>query len=91
METYVSKVTTAGQITLPKPLRKSLKVEDEAFIQFEKIGDAIVLKKLDVEKDILALLRKKIKKSGITKKEVFKLIEEASEEIWEEAYAENLS
>ncbi|MEA2053722.1 MAG: AbrB/MazE/SpoVT family DNA-binding domain-containing protein [Candidatus Thermoplasmatota archaeon] len=91
METYVSKVTTAGQITLPKTLRKFLKVEDGSFIQFEKVGDAIVLRKLDAEEHILASLKKKIKKSGVTKEKIAELIEESSKEAWKETYAKDFS
>ncbi|MEW6070204.1 MAG: AbrB/MazE/SpoVT family DNA-binding domain-containing protein [Candidatus Thermoplasmatota archaeon] len=87
MEAYISKVTTAGQITIPKEIRRILGLDKDSYVEFERIGDTIVLKKLKAEEDILKNIRKKIKKSGITRKRLAEIIEDASGKVWKETYA----
>lgn len=87
MEAYISKVTTAGQVTLPKEIRRLLNLDKDSYIEFERVGDTFVLKKLKAEEDILKKIRKKIKKSGITKRHLAEIVGEASEKVWKETYA----
>lgn len=87
MEAYISKVTTAGQVTLPKGLREFLGLDKDSYVEFERVGKAVVLKKLRAEEDVLKKIRKKIKKSGVTRKKLAELVEELSEKVWKETYA----
>ncbi|MBW2369905.1 MAG: AbrB/MazE/SpoVT family DNA-binding domain-containing protein [Deltaproteobacteria bacterium] len=40
----VSKITSKGQVTIPKKIRDSLKVAPGDYVQFVIVGDTIVLK-----------------------------------------------
>lgn len=73
-----------GQVTLPKEIREELDISKNDFIIIEKIGETYFIKKLNEEKKLLALVREKIKKSGITREKLDEIIEEVSEDIWKE-------
>jgi AbrB family looped-hinge helix DNA binding protein len=85
-ETYVCKVTSVGQITLPKEIRNELNVRGEDFIILEKIGKTYFLRKFGVEKNILKKIRARVKKSGITREKLAKILEEVSESTWRKMY-----
>jgi AbrB family looped-hinge helix DNA binding protein len=89
MESYISKVTTAGQITLPKEIRTLLGLDKDSYVEFDKVGNAIILRKLKAEEEMLKEIRRKIKKSGITKEQLTKIIKETSRKAWKENYAKN--
>ncbi|MFH1722616.1 MAG: AbrB/MazE/SpoVT family DNA-binding domain-containing protein [Candidatus Altiarchaeota archaeon] len=85
--TYISKITSAGQITIPAEIRKKLSLEKEDFLEFDEVGNAIVVRKLKLQLDVLNRVREKIKKSGVTKKKALDAVEAASRETWRENYA----
>ncbi|MFQ6106497.1 MAG: AbrB/MazE/SpoVT family DNA-binding domain-containing protein, partial [Thermoplasmata archaeon] len=80
------KVTVAGQVTLPKKLRDHLGIEEGTLVEFVSMGNAVVLRKLRGDRDFLRKVRAKIKKSGLTKKQVLRLVEEAAAEEWKGTY-----
>jgi len=81
-DAYVCKVTSVGQITLPKEIRDELEVGGEDYIILERIGDTYFLKKVGVERVLLKRVREKVKKSGITREKLTKILEETSEDVW---------
>ena len=76
MSSYVSKVTQAGQITIPKSIRKSLGLDDEDFVEFTQVGDAILMQTLKASKGKVETIRRKIRRSGMTKERVEAIVEE---------------
>jgi len=76
MSSYVSKVTQAGQITIPKSIRESLGLGDEDFVEFTQVGDAILMQKLKASKGKVEAIRRKIRRSGITRERVEAIVEE---------------
>jgi AbrB family looped-hinge helix DNA binding protein len=86
MDSYVGKVTGAGQITLPKKLRELLGIEEGTLIEFVSMGDAVVLRKLRGDEDLLRRIRAKIRKSGISKDRVLRVVEDAAAEEWKAAH-----
>jgi AbrB family looped-hinge helix DNA binding protein len=60
-----SKITSKGQITLPKEVRKLLNVQEGNVIVFEKENDKIVIKPAKTLRDFKGLLK------GTNKKEYF--------------------
>jgi len=76
MSSYVSKVTQAGQITIPKSIRESLGLGDEDFVEFTQVGDAILMQKLKASKGKVDAIRRKIRRSGITRERVEAIVEE---------------
>jgi len=82
-EAYISKVTSVGQITLPKEVREELGLGQDDYVVIEKIGGTYFIKKFQGEKRLLALIREKVKKSGITRERLQMMVEEESEAVWE--------
>jgi AbrB family looped-hinge helix DNA binding protein len=81
-EAYVCKVTSVGQITLPKEVRGELELGGEDFVVLEKVGETYFIRKIGAEKAILRKIRAKVKKSGITREKLTKILEEVSENTW---------
>ena len=54
-----AKISSKGQITLPKEVRKLLKVDVGAVVVFEKEDDKVVLKSAKTLKDFKGLLKGK--------------------------------
>ena len=81
-EAYVVKVSSVGQVTLPKEIREKLDITRDDYIVIEKIGETYFIKKLDQEKDLLEKIRKRVKKSGITKERLDEIIEEEADDVW---------
>jgi len=82
METYVSKVTTAGQVTIPKKVRDALDLDDEDFVEFARVGNAILLRKLQARRDKVQGIREKIRRSGLTRTRVEAIVKETRKEMW---------
>ncbi len=82
MATYVSKVTSAGQITIPKKIREGLNISDEDLVEFTKVGDAVLMRKMMASKARLDAIRAKIRRTGLTRERVNEIVEEVREEIW---------
>lgn len=85
-EAYVCKVTSVGQMTLPKEAREELEVEGGDFVILEKIGETYFLRKMGGEKAFLKKIRAKVKKSGITREKLTEILEEVSESTWRETH-----
>ena len=90
MARYISKVTGAGQITLPKKIRDALRVREGSFIIVEEYGGGAYIRALNADEKTMETIRRKIKKSGVSKAEVDRIVEEERERLWEESYAQAL-
>ncbi len=90
MARFVSKVTGAGQITLPKKIREALRLREDSFIIVEEYGEGAYIRALNADEKTLDAIRRKIKKSGISKAEVDRIVEEERVRLWEESYAKAL-
>jgi AbrB family looped-hinge helix DNA binding protein len=82
-DTYVVKVSSVGQVTLPKEMRKELGLTKDDYILIEKIGGTFFLKKLEADRDILEMIRRRVRKSCITRERLDEIIEEESQDVWE--------
>ncbi len=74
-----TKMSTRGQVVIPKRIREFLNVnEDSIFTVVALDRETIVLRKLSKEKILadFAKIRKKVKKAGLTRKDVEKAIAE---------------
>ena len=67
MESYISKVTSAGQLTLPKKVRKGLGLKGSEYVEVALLGKAVVIRRLRKEDELLETIRRKVKKSGLTR------------------------
>ena len=53
MESYISKVTSAGQLTLPKKVRKGLGLKGSEYVEVALLGKAVVIRRLREEDELL--------------------------------------
>ncbi len=76
MATYVSKVTSAGQITIPKKVREVLELSEEDLVEFRQIGDAVLMQKMKANRVKLDAIRAKIRRLGMTRERAMEIVEE---------------
>ena len=79
----VTKISSKGQVVIPKPIRESLKLrEGDRLIAYAR-GDLIILKRVKGGESILSLLsqptRKKMEDLGVTRKDVDNAVDWARE------------
>ncbi len=82
MEVEIAKVSSKGQIVIPSSVRKMLGIKpQDRFLVFGK-GDTVLFKKIEktvLDKtfdEIAEPIREEIKKSGLTEKDLDRLIHE---------------
>jgi len=68
------KITRRGQITIPRPIRKSLKLHEGDMLDFFYLDDMVLLKKkkepVEVFRSLAEKVRKEFKRKGITRDDV---------------------
>jgi antitoxin PrlF len=79
----VIKVTSKGQVTLPKEIRRKLQISKDSYIAVDIIGDYIIMKKVGLKlKELSELVQKNATKKNITKKEINDAILRSRNEVW---------
>lgn len=84
-KSFTTKLSSRGQIVIPKDLRSDLKVGTPFII--DRKDDTIFLKKVNMKKEmeefeaLLKKFRARVKKSGLKQRDVPKIIERVREEI----------
>lgn len=85
-DVYVSKVTSAGQISLPKALREALGIEED-YVIIEPFGDALLLRKLkSMKEELYEYFEKEAKIKGFTKAKLEKAIKKSGKKNLMELY-----
>ncbi len=81
MATSLTKVSSKGQIVIPKDLRERLNLKKGDTLLVYSTGSMLVIRKVARQESILSVIaepvRKKIKRLGLTRKDVIKAIEQA--------------
>lgn len=81
--TDLIKVTSKGQVTLPKDIRKKLHIDRDTYIAVDIIGDYIIMKKVGLKlKELSDIIQKAGKEKGVTRKEIEKAILRSRKEVW---------
>ena len=88
MESFISKVTSAGQLTLPSKIRKALGLKGSEYVEVALLGQAVVIRRLREEDEVLETIRRKVKKSGLTRARLQQLVDEARRTTWKKRYRE---
>jgi AbrB family looped-hinge helix DNA binding protein len=79
----IIKVTSKGQVTLPKEIRRKLQISKDSYIAVDIIGDYIIMKKVGLKlKELSELVQKNATKKSITKKEINDAILQSRNEVW---------
>src|SRR5207247_8396536 len=67
VESYISKVTTAGQLTLPKKIRKALGLGGPDYVEVALLGRTAVIRRRREDDEFLEAISKKVMKTGLTR------------------------
>jgi AbrB family looped-hinge helix DNA binding protein len=86
---YVSKLTSAGQLTIPKKMREKLGLKGASFVVLDEVGDVILLRPFEADQATLRILRKRFTKTGVTRARVNEIVETERAKLWKET-AQNL-
>jgi AbrB family looped-hinge helix DNA binding protein len=84
MLAYVSKLTSAGQLTIPKEIRRRLELKASSLIILDEVGDVVLLRRFEADEETLRFLRKKLRKTGLTRARVNEIVERERKGLWEE-------
>ena len=81
---YVSKLTSAGQLTIPKQIRRRMGLEASSLVVLDEVGDVVLLRRFKADEEALSILRKKFKKTGLTRVRVDEIVERERAGLWKE-------
>jgi len=81
---YVSKVTSAGQLTIPKKIRVRLGL-GASFVVLDEVGDVVLLRPFEADEESLRILRKRFRKTGLTRARVKEIVERERARLWKKA------
>ncbi len=77
MKGSVVKITSKGQLTLPVEIRRELGVRKDDYLYVTRAGELILMKRIGVNpKEILDTFQQVAKESGLTRKELNRVIRE---------------
>lgn len=79
---YVSKLTSAGQLTIPKKMREKLGLR--GVVVLDDVGDVVLLRPFEADEETLRILRKRFKKTGATMARVNEIVERERAKLWKE-------
>jgi len=83
---YVSKVTSAGQISLPKEIRAMFGLSSGEYVSLEPKENTLVLQKINGASDPLEHFRQEAARKGITRAQVARAIKSVRAELVKERY-----
>jgi len=88
----IIKLSSKGQLTLPKRFRKELKIDKGDYLVVYEIGEKmLLLEKMQLSslEKITEDISKAVKMKKFTSDDLIKAIKEVRRELWDEIYKEN--
>lgn len=87
IKTAVAEIKSRGQLTIPKKIRESSHLEEGQVVSIIPVGDSVIItpKRLDLE-EARRQLRKIMKASGLSEKDLLEGLEEERDLIYKEWY-----
>jgi AbrB family looped-hinge helix DNA binding protein len=82
---YVSKLTSAGQLTIPKKIRVRLGLGASSLVVLDEVGDVVLLRRFEADEESLRILRRRFRKTGLTRARVNEIVERERARLWKEA------
>jgi AbrB family looped-hinge helix DNA binding protein len=82
----VSRISSKGQVTIPKAIRERLNLEEGDKVAFIEENGKIVISKSSVAalKEFLSIMSKEAESKGVREEELLKDLEDVREEMWNE-------
>lgn len=86
MSMEVSRISSKGQVTIPKAIRERLNLEEGDKVAFIEENGKIIITKSSVValKEFLNTMNKEAESKGVTEEELLKDLEDVREEMWNE-------
>jgi len=81
---YVSKLTSAGQLTIPKKIRDRFGLRASSLVVLDEVGDVVVLRPFEADEETLKILRRRFRKTGLTRARVNEIVERERARLWKE-------
>jgi AbrB family looped-hinge helix DNA binding protein len=83
---YVSKLTSAGQLTIPKKMREKLGLRGASLVVLDDVGDVVLLRPFEADEETLRILRKRFTKTGVKMARVNEIVERERARLWKETH-----
>ncbi|PKP56038.1 MAG: hypothetical protein CVT89_06950 [Candidatus Altiarchaeales archaeon HGW-Altiarchaeales-2] len=81
---YLTKVTSKGQLTLPKEIRKVLALNRNSYLAVDEVGEYILMKKISANPDeITDIFQEQVRERKVTKEELIKTLTEIQRKKWQ--------
>jgi AbrB family looped-hinge helix DNA binding protein len=87
IKTASAEIKSRGQLTIPKKIRESSHLEEGQVVSVIPVGDSVIItpKRLELD-EARRQIRKIMKASGLSEKELIRGLEEERELLYEETY-----
>jgi AbrB family looped-hinge helix DNA binding protein len=87
VKTAIAEIKSRGQLTIPKKIREASHLEEGQVVSIIPVGDSVIItpKRLDLD-EARRQLRKIMKASGLSEKELLKGLKEERESLYKETY-----
>jgi bifunctional DNA-binding transcriptional regulator/antitoxin component of YhaV-PrlF toxin-antitoxin module len=83
---YIAKVTSKGQLTLPNALCKSLGLSKDAYVVIDAVGEYMLMKKIKTRmEEITGIFEGQAKKQKVTREDLLSTLERVQKEKWRNA------
>lgn len=87
VKTAIGEIKSRGQLTIPKKIRESSHLEEGQVVSIIPVGDSVIVtpKRLELD-EARRQIRRIVKASGISEKDLLKGLEEERELLYRETY-----
>ena len=87
MKTAIAEIKSRGQLTIPKKIREYSHLEEGQVVSIIPVGDSVIItpKRLELD-EARRQMRRIMKASGLSEKELLKGLEEERESLYRETY-----
>jgi AbrB family looped-hinge helix DNA binding protein len=87
VKTAIAEIKSRGQLTIPKKIRESSHLEEGQVVSIIPVGDSVIItpKRLELD-EARRQIRRIMKASGLSEKELIKGLKEERESLYRETY-----
>jgi AbrB family looped-hinge helix DNA binding protein len=87
VKTAIAEIKARGQLTIPKKIRESSHLEEGQVVSIIPVGDAVIItpKRLELD-EARRQVRRIMKASGLSEKDLLKGLKEERESLYRETY-----
>lgn len=87
VKTAIAEIKSRGQLTIPKKIRESSHLEEGQVVSIIPVGDSVIItpKRLELD-EARRQIRRVMKASGLSEKELLKGLKEERELLYRETY-----